>query len=309
LKENKYKECLPNYYKNGQLVYNFEYWPYGEEFTSSEYNWDSYRYTGHQRDYDLGLDYMRSRHYSYTLGRFYQPDSVNGSIGSAMSWNLYSYVQGNPMNLTDPTGTMERWQGLGKALDPYLLLENHNPFPIAVGWMSPAEMSAYYTIALTVELEAAYKNYESKYSEAVNQFIELILNQIKNKGDIYKILYEIFEKSGFGMVAKEVLTQILEYENRYIKYGTKECLGTECSFGVIHPSAIALAHTHPVKGLSGEKISEKPSEAQFKNGKWIGDAYVAKQKGLPNIVVSREAIWVVMPNTNIYNILTGEWWK
>jgi hypothetical protein len=38
---------------------------------------------------------------------------VNGSTGSAMSWNLYSYVQGNPMNLTDPLGLHKKDLGSG----------------------------------------------------------------------------------------------------------------------------------------------------------------------------------------------------
>jgi len=54
---------------------------------------------------------MKSRHYRYLDGRFHQPDAVNGSTGSAMSWNLYSYVQNNPMNFIDPYGLKEKGQG------------------------------------------------------------------------------------------------------------------------------------------------------------------------------------------------------
>jgi len=54
---------------------------------------------------------MKSKHYNYLTGRFYQPDAVNGSIGSAMSWNLYSYVQGNPMNFVDPYGLRKKSEG------------------------------------------------------------------------------------------------------------------------------------------------------------------------------------------------------
>jgi len=56
---------------------------------------------------------MKARHYNYLYGRFHQPDSVNGSIGSAMSWNLYSYVQGNPMNFVDPYGLRFRSETAG----------------------------------------------------------------------------------------------------------------------------------------------------------------------------------------------------
>ena len=91
----------------GNYLASYEYWPYGEEMTSSTYNEDSYRYTGHERDYDLSMDYMKSRHYKYEIGRFYQPDPVNGSIENAMSWDLYLYVNNDPLNYIDPEGTLE----------------------------------------------------------------------------------------------------------------------------------------------------------------------------------------------------------
>jgi RHS repeat-associated protein len=89
---------------NGKYLANYEYWPYGEEMTSSTYNEDSYRYTGHERDYDLNMDYMRTRHYRYLDGRFHQPDPVNGTTANPLNWNLYTYTYNNPLNLSDPFG-------------------------------------------------------------------------------------------------------------------------------------------------------------------------------------------------------------
>ncbi|NOZ57199.1 MAG: RHS repeat-associated core domain-containing protein [Calditrichaeota bacterium] len=70
------------------------------------------KFTGHERDLGLNgqttddLDYMHARHYSLHLGRFLSTDPVGGSIGSSQSWNRYSYVVGNPINGTDPTGML-----------------------------------------------------------------------------------------------------------------------------------------------------------------------------------------------------------
>ena len=50
------------------------------------------------------LDYMHARYYSPHLGRFLSVDPVGGEIGSSQSWNRYSYVRNNPMNMVDPTG-------------------------------------------------------------------------------------------------------------------------------------------------------------------------------------------------------------
>jgi hypothetical protein len=47
---------------------------------------------------------MHFRFFSASMGRFQKPDSVFGSPLNPQGWNLYSYVQGNPVNFNDPTG-------------------------------------------------------------------------------------------------------------------------------------------------------------------------------------------------------------
>lgn len=57
-------------------------------------------YTGQAWLPDLGLSYYKARMYSPTLGRFIQADPIGYDDG--LNW--YSYVGGDPVNLTDPTG-------------------------------------------------------------------------------------------------------------------------------------------------------------------------------------------------------------
>ena len=59
-----------------------------------------FQYTGQAWLPELGMAYYKARIYSLTLGRFMQPDP----IGYRAGLNLYNYVGGNPVNLTDPTG-------------------------------------------------------------------------------------------------------------------------------------------------------------------------------------------------------------
>jgi RHS repeat-associated protein len=58
-----------------------------------------YGYTGREPD-ETGLVYYRARYYDATIGRFTQRDP----IGLKGGINRYAYVNGNPVNLTDPQG-------------------------------------------------------------------------------------------------------------------------------------------------------------------------------------------------------------
>lgn len=55
------------------------------------------------------LVYLRNRYYNPALGVFPSLDPYEGDVNNPMSLNRYAYVQGNPVNLVDPSGmTHER---------------------------------------------------------------------------------------------------------------------------------------------------------------------------------------------------------
>jgi RHS repeat-associated protein len=58
------------------------------------------------RDDFSKLDYAEQRYYSSALGRFITPDPFHGSVILAKpeTWNRYTYVGNDPVNLTDPHG-------------------------------------------------------------------------------------------------------------------------------------------------------------------------------------------------------------
>jgi len=64
--------------------------------------------TSKERDIETGLDYFGARYYANTQGRFTSPDEPfwDQDKIEPQSWNLYSYVQNNPLGFIDPTG---RW--------------------------------------------------------------------------------------------------------------------------------------------------------------------------------------------------------
>jgi RHS repeat-associated protein len=65
--------------------------------------------TGYERDVASGLDYANARMYNNGRGRFMQPDPIglaSSESGYPLSLNLYSYVNNDPVNYTDPTGLL-----------------------------------------------------------------------------------------------------------------------------------------------------------------------------------------------------------
>ena len=84
---------------------SFAYYPYGEERTNTVDSRD--KFATYFRDAP-GLDYAGQRYYNAGLGRFWSPDPGGASTASPSdpaSWNRYAYVQGDPVNYYDPSGT------------------------------------------------------------------------------------------------------------------------------------------------------------------------------------------------------------
>jgi RHS repeat-associated protein len=88
------------------LISYEEYFPYGSTSyqagrNAAEVSLKRYRYTGKERDEETGLYYHGARYYAPWLGRWTAADPI--SIGDGT--NSYAYVHGNPVLLTDPSGT------------------------------------------------------------------------------------------------------------------------------------------------------------------------------------------------------------
>ena len=93
-----------------------DYLPFGEELpagvggrtTAQGYSGDNVRqkFTSQERDNETGLDYFGARYFSSLHGRFTSPDepTLDQWPGGPQSWNLYSFVRNNPLNLIDPSG-------------------------------------------------------------------------------------------------------------------------------------------------------------------------------------------------------------
>ncbi|KAK4161605.1 virulence plasmid 65kDa B protein-domain-containing protein [Cladorrhinum sp. PSN259] len=90
----------------GQLVSYEEYSPWGHSVLlacrSDIEAPSAYRYASYRRDGETGLCLAGARYYAPWLGRWTAPDP----LGTADGMNVFAYVADDPVNWTDPTGTM-----------------------------------------------------------------------------------------------------------------------------------------------------------------------------------------------------------
>jgi len=104
------------------------YYPFGTYVTLPTDTSLEQRFTGKERDTESGNDYFPKRYYSSAMGRWMSPDPIpwlgwqhppEGSseeeeeeshkkfeewISDPQNFNMYAYVNNNPLNKTDPTG-------------------------------------------------------------------------------------------------------------------------------------------------------------------------------------------------------------
>ncbi len=103
--------------ESGEVKARHDYLPFGEEVgagTGGRTTVQGYgvndgvrqKFTGYERDNETDLDFAQARMYASKLGRFATPDQPfnDQSESNPQSWNLYSYVRNNPLNMIDPTG-------------------------------------------------------------------------------------------------------------------------------------------------------------------------------------------------------------
>jgi RHS repeat-associated protein len=84
------------------VTLNRRYKPYGSVLETTGSASSIYGYTGEQQS--GGLVYLRARYYASGLGRFVSRDTWQGEYSRGLSLNRWGYLEGNPINGTDPSG-------------------------------------------------------------------------------------------------------------------------------------------------------------------------------------------------------------
>lgn len=85
-----------------------DYYPYGELIGCANTS-EPMKFTGKERDVESGLDNFGFRYSSSSIGRWMNPDPTGlffSDPSNPQSFNLYSYVRGNPVNSIDTDGLL-----------------------------------------------------------------------------------------------------------------------------------------------------------------------------------------------------------
>jgi len=88
----------------GVTVGEQRYYPYGETRLTTGAIYTDKLFTGQREITGLGVYHYGARFYSPRIGRFLSADTIVQSYANPQSLNRYSYVLGNPLEYTDPTG-------------------------------------------------------------------------------------------------------------------------------------------------------------------------------------------------------------
>ena len=117
------------------------YMPYGEELWSLGDGSSAYGYTGEDWNVTTQLVFLRARYMQPGPGVFLSRDAWEGDTLRPLTFNGWLYVDGNPINLSDPTG---HWPCPDGICDPPLL-----PRKIMLENMPQRQQQAGLTCSLT----------------------------------------------------------------------------------------------------------------------------------------------------------------
>lgn len=118
------------------VVEDSDYYPFGGERVFTDTLDNQYKFTGHERDTESGLDYYQYRMLATNLGRWTTTDPLMASAYEPQSLNRYGYVVNNSTNFTDPDGRFHQVGCWDVMFDPWAppelvmyCLHLYNPTP------------------------------------------------------------------------------------------------------------------------------------------------------------------------------------
>ena len=145
-----------------------------------------FRYRGYVYDMETGLYYLQSRYYDPVTGRFLNADDTAfvGAKGTALSFNLFSYCENNPITNVDYDGHMAASTAAasfatsyGLSLGGAALIAKLSAFLVTI--------APYLLIAIAVVV-VAYTAYIIAKNVSIRNIVNKIPNKLKTKVDLKK---------------------------------------------------------------------------------------------------------------------------
>ena len=133
----------------------FAYYPYGEERGTSADGRE--KFGTYTRD-SVTQDYADQRYYGVGTGRFNVPDPMKGgSASDPSSWNKYSYVQGDPINLNPERNPMT----LTEKLDQLSLATMSRQLETTLSEAATKNLSVAATLEWLADMELEARNHRA----------------------------------------------------------------------------------------------------------------------------------------------------
>jgi RHS repeat-associated protein len=88
----------------GTVTDRYTYDAFGRLLAQTGTTVNTYLFAGEQRDFNVGLDYLRARYMDFSAGRFVGRDPFGGYQEDPLSLNPYVYAHLNPADHVDPSG-------------------------------------------------------------------------------------------------------------------------------------------------------------------------------------------------------------
>ncbi|MCB0221409.1 MAG: RHS repeat-associated core domain-containing protein [Chrysiogenetes bacterium] len=163
----------------GTVLHALTYDPHGKTRNESGTSGLELTFTGHLRDIDTGLYYMKARWYDPELGIFLSEDPQSYNPADPFTYSEYVYANLNPLTYIDPFG----WAGCdpdkpgcedGKIVDFDAFLENYPVGDPALKEQQgeEAEDNGGIFSAVRTKLNGLKNRYKAKFEELYDDYVE-----------------------------------------------------------------------------------------------------------------------------------------